>query len=852
MPATFDGPNLVITLPSGVTDIDVQVDLYSDWKEWYKTGDNAKYPIAFTTSGGDPLTPGVTAGAYYFLQNQHGWRIRPPEEDITIFLDGNLAPADTDDPMFTITIGNFNTQIIGLQPITQSVSTLLTESRQNVEKLQYLVESLRDDHTATGNVWYWDPENGLDTNDGTTVAKAVKTFPVAHALAVDWGHDVIVAIPGNMSNTTVYTDPVSITKNWVFLRGPGSDFVIQPTTVNGNNAIVSLEGSVGSEVTGFSIDGSDVIAGNGHSVAFKLSSHDVRLTNLRITNIAGDGNTTGHAISTANCHENIVENVYMENIAGTGLRLDDCSHFVCKNITMDTIDKGFYATASTPGSGGEADLNNIYVFNANVGIQVDTNVKDTIIRSSVNFSNVKTHLIDNGDGTAIEDILQHIHGGNVQASTNNTIQLDVNASAVDGTYDPAIVQITAGPGIGQLRYILDYKGATKIATVDRNWKVLPTSNSEFQIIPTGGRPHVNEGLAQAGSNTTITLNTNASDDDNAYIGQTIFIRAGTGEDQARRVTVYDGTTKIASVDRDWDVVPNTTSAYVMLPTSLITPEDIAWATSGAIFIDSVSGSDTNDGRKPYTPVQTAAAAKILADLYNIKQYNFKGSITLTSEHDRWSFIGASASFNDILNLGNQSVDESRFQGCQISGDAVESNIEALFCELDNPGNLHGVFRQCGFLNTFKVESVVPETYVFHHCYSQVAGSGRPTLDFTSVGVTHNVQLRNYVGGINVANMIQGNLSIDTPGGTVDLKSTVTGGDIVVRGTGIFIDNSGASVTVTEGFIDGLDFRLIKQVTAGKAVVSPDDQTITIYDEDDTTVLATYNVSVDTRTRTRTS
>jgi len=125
MPATFDGPNLRIILPSGVTDIDVQVDLYSDWKEWVNIGDNAKYPIAFTTSGGDPLTPGLVAGAYYFLQNQSGWRIRPPEEDITIFFDGNLAPADTDDPMFVVTIGNFNTQIINIQPITQSVSTLL-------------------------------------------------------------------------------------------------------------------------------------------------------------------------------------------------------------------------------------------------------------------------------------------------------------------------------------------------------------------------------------------------------------------------------------------------------------------------------------------------------------------------------------------------------------------------------------------------------------------------------------------------------------------------------------------------------------------------------------------------------
>jgi len=123
---TFDGPNLTITLDSGITEVDLQIDLYSDWKEWVQLSDNAKFPEAFKTSGGDPLTPGLTAAAYFFLQNTIGWRIRPPEEDITIFLDGNLAPQNTSLPMFAITIGNFNTQIINIQPITQSVSSLLT------------------------------------------------------------------------------------------------------------------------------------------------------------------------------------------------------------------------------------------------------------------------------------------------------------------------------------------------------------------------------------------------------------------------------------------------------------------------------------------------------------------------------------------------------------------------------------------------------------------------------------------------------------------------------------------------------------------------------------------------------
>lgn len=121
----FNGNTLIITLDSGVTSVDVETDLYSDWKEWFKISDNAKYPNAFRTSGGDPLQPGIDAGAYFFLQNDAGWRIKPPEENISVLLTGNLAPEDASADLIIPTDGAFTTSVVGLQPITQSVSTLL-------------------------------------------------------------------------------------------------------------------------------------------------------------------------------------------------------------------------------------------------------------------------------------------------------------------------------------------------------------------------------------------------------------------------------------------------------------------------------------------------------------------------------------------------------------------------------------------------------------------------------------------------------------------------------------------------------------------------------------------------------
>ncbi len=179
------------------------------------------------------------------------------------------------------------------------------------------------------------------------------------------------------------------------------------------------------------------------------------------------------------------------------------------------------------------------------------------------------HNITNSVGRQIRQAVESavIDSGTAQGSGtgNNQIQLATSASSVDGAYDPAMVVIVDNTGSMQSRLIYQYEGSTRMATVDRDWKVLPDATSEYLILAHAGREHVNEGLAQAGAAGAITLNTLASGDNDAYRGQTVFIRSGTGQDQTRLVTTYNGTTKVATVERNWDVTPDTTSGYVMIP-----------------------------------------------------------------------------------------------------------------------------------------------------------------------------------------------------------------------------------------------------------------------------------------------
>ena len=148
-----------------------------------------------------------------------------------------------------------------------------------------------------------------------------------------------------------------------------------------------------------------------------------------------------------------------------------------------------------------------------------------------------------------------------------------------------MVSIVNGTGYGQTRLIFEYEGSTKTAIIDRNWKTIPDDTSEYVISAHAGREHVNEGLARGGTSTTLTLNALASPNNNAYKGQVIFIRSGTGEGQARRVIDYDGTTKIATVGSPFPITPDTTSVYVMLPTGTLSHKMIADAVLEATVTD---------------------------------------------------------------------------------------------------------------------------------------------------------------------------------------------------------------------------------------------------------------------------
>ena len=72
---------------------------------------------------------------------------------------------------------------------------------------------------------------------------------------------------------------------------------------------------------------------------------------------------------------------------------------------------------------------------------------------------------------------------------------------------------------------------------------------------------VQNGTAQAGAASTITLAAGASATDNLYTGQVVHIYSATGAGQVRVITGYVGATKVATVGRAWITAPDATSVY---------------------------------------------------------------------------------------------------------------------------------------------------------------------------------------------------------------------------------------------------------------------------------------------------
>ncbi len=223
---TFNGADKLFIAKTGVTQVNVETDLYSDWKEEVQLGNNLKFKQAFRTIGGDPLGGSLEAGAYFFLQNDGtggtiGWRVRADEADHDLEISGNLFGEDANLPLFVPTLGNFTvtirlntsslTQLANQQAIQDKTDTLPAGLDKGVAFDFPFVLLRTEDHVT--------PLAGLSPIAQLSKDNGVFTASTNSVLAVGSGGYHLQLAAAEMNADTVlllvtagtFVDPLSVT-----------------------------------------------------------------------------------------------------------------------------------------------------------------------------------------------------------------------------------------------------------------------------------------------------------------------------------------------------------------------------------------------------------------------------------------------------------------------------------------------------------------------------------------------------------------------------------------------------------------------------------------------------------------
>jgi len=129
---------------------------------------------------------------------------------------------------------------------------------------------------------------------------------------------------------------------------------------------------------------------------------------------------------------------------------------------------------------GNSNANVVYISTSNNIVYGTLPRTDGTLLPSANLS-----LVGSQSGESHKILVRNHYAGRVQGATLNTVTFRPEAynSSNENNFVGKKINITSGPGGGQVRTIIAYDKETRIATVDSNWDIIPVS--EFnRITPT--------------------------------------------------------------------------------------------------------------------------------------------------------------------------------------------------------------------------------------------------------------------------------------------------------------------------------------------------------------------------------
>lgn len=336
--------------------------------------------------------------------------------------------------------------------------------------------------------------------------------------------------------------------------------VIGEFTIEKSAAFIRLGAPAGASVSADIADVPTVSEFNARTLAAPSYFDPAADTVANVTttaNLTTNNDKTGYQLSATG-----VDDIWDETLAGhitadtTGLLLNDWQDAGRLDAILDTIAADVVnIDGIVPSAAGDA----MTLTAAAIDL-----IWDEVLTGA-------THNVASSAGRRLRQLETGLvlDSGTLDAATSNTADLETGvASTVDDFYNHNLLVITGLTGAGQVRVIVDYTGTGNIALVSPPWVTTPDATSTYDVIigyahaeTTSKTAHV--GLAQAGATGSITLASDASAMTDFYKNDVVSIDSGTGEGQERIITAYNGTSKVATVEPDWSINPDSTSNYVV-------------------------------------------------------------------------------------------------------------------------------------------------------------------------------------------------------------------------------------------------------------------------------------------------
>lgn len=280
-----------------------------------------------------------------------------------------------------------------------------------------------------------------------------------------------------------------------------------------------------------------------------------------------------------------------------------------------------------------------------------------------------------------------------------------------------------------------------------------------------------------------------------------------------------------SVDGTSPFTPTIGSYNIFLEQQVSSLVDSTVAQLTEIEYSSFEGGVTVDSTSPYSgyessagphgtkrlPVNNMPDALMIAIERGLPAFYLNDEhITIDSglDYSEYVFVGASKSRTHVTVDSDANVENCEFFDCHLLG-TLDGNAKLKDCVLSDLDYIHGYVELC-VLQTGTIILGGDQEAHFLDCWSGVPGTDTPVIDLGGSGQA--LSLRNYNGGIKLINKTgPEKVSVDLNSGQVKIDlTTVTNGQIVIRGVGKVVNSSNGAL-LQSGIYGNLE--LINETTS---------------------------------------